>query len=160
MITNTSAPQVVDLIPSTFKVLRPEKSTKSDSNSNHTPINQYLLCPRPPIFEILVGSKLVALVASMNRFRPLIWNSSTCWITRRKGPTIQTTIDFVGEHNYEWPHTNDDILDIEGQHPTNCDKYHHNFIWDKHFKSEGGAQQWWWWQWQWHLWWSNWSLKW
>jgi hypothetical protein len=30
-----------------------------------------------------------------------------------------TTIIFVGEHYYERPHTNDDILDIEGQ--MNCD---------------------------------------
>jgi len=33
-------------------------------------------------------------------------------------PTIQTTIIFVGEHNYEQPHINDDILDIEKQQPT------------------------------------------
>ncbi len=32
-------------------------------------------------------------------------------------PIIQTTITFVGEHNYEQPHIHDDILDIERQQP-------------------------------------------
>jgi hypothetical protein len=32
-------------------------------------------------------------------------------------PNVQTTIVFVGEYNYERPHTDDGILDIKGQHP-------------------------------------------
>jgi hypothetical protein len=35
MITNTSAPQVVDPSPLSLKVARLEKSTKGDSDSNH-----------------------------------------------------------------------------------------------------------------------------
>jgi hypothetical protein len=50
----------------------------------------------------------------MNHLWPLIEDSSTHQIIQGNGPTIQTTIAFIGEHNYEWPHTNDGILDIEG----------------------------------------------
>ncbi len=32
---------------------------------------------------------------------------------------IQTIIFFIGEHNYERPHTNDNILDIDERRPTN-----------------------------------------
>jgi hypothetical protein len=38
-ITNTNAPQVVDLIPLHPKVIRHEKSTEGDSDSIHAPIN-------------------------------------------------------------------------------------------------------------------------
>jgi hypothetical protein len=58
------------------------------------------------------------MAVTMNRLLPPIEDSSTHWINWGKRPTIQTTIVFVGEHNYEQPHTNDGILDIEGQHPT------------------------------------------
>ncbi len=54
----------------------------------------------------------------MDHLRPPIKNLSTCRVTKGKMPTIQPTITFVGEHNYEQPHTDDGILDIEGQHPT------------------------------------------
>jgi hypothetical protein len=46
MITNTSAPQVVDPSPSSLKTIRLEKSVKGDSNFDHAPINKYLWCPR------------------------------------------------------------------------------------------------------------------
>jgi hypothetical protein len=65
-----------------------------------------------------MGLKLVVVAISMNHLPPPIEDSSTHWITWRKRPTIQTTIIFVVEHNYERPHTDDDILDIEGQCPT------------------------------------------
>jgi hypothetical protein len=79
---------------------------------------RYLRCLRPLIFEIDVGSKVVVVVVSMNRHRPPIESSSTHRVTQGRRPTIQTMITFVGEHNYEQPHTNDGILDIEGQCPT------------------------------------------
>jgi hypothetical protein len=84
----------------------------------HAPISQYLLHPRILILEVDVGAKLIIMVTSMNCLRPHIENLSICQVTQKKRPIVQTTIVFVGEHNYEWPHTNDDILDIEGQHPT------------------------------------------
>jgi len=65
-----------------------------------------------------MGLRLVVVVASMNRLWPPIKNLSTRQIIQGKRPTIQTTITFVSEHNYERPHTNDGILGIEGQHPT------------------------------------------
>jgi hypothetical protein len=83
------------------KVARLEKSTKNDSKFDHAPISQYLRCPRPLILEVLVGSKLVIVVASMNCLLPPIENSSTCQVTQGKRLTIQTSIVFVGEHNYE-----------------------------------------------------------
>jgi hypothetical protein len=39
MITNTSAPQVVNPSPSSLKIVRPEKSIEDGLNSNHAPIN-------------------------------------------------------------------------------------------------------------------------
>jgi hypothetical protein len=39
MITNTSAPQVVNPNPSSLKAIRPKKSTECDSNFDHAPIN-------------------------------------------------------------------------------------------------------------------------
>jgi hypothetical protein len=39
MITNTSAPQVVNPSPSSLKIVRPEKSIEDGFNSNYTPIN-------------------------------------------------------------------------------------------------------------------------
>jgi hypothetical protein len=54
-ITNTSAPQVVDLNPLSLKTIRPEKSTKGDLNFDHAPINQYLQHPRPLIPEVPMG---------------------------------------------------------------------------------------------------------
>jgi hypothetical protein len=63
-ITKTSAPQVVDLNPSSHKATRLEKSIKNDSDFDHAPINQYLWRPRPPILEIPMGSKLIAMVVS------------------------------------------------------------------------------------------------
>jgi hypothetical protein len=65
-----------------------------------------------------MGLRLVIVVVSMNCLWPPIENLSTRQIIQGKRPTIQTTIVFVSEHNYERPHTNDGILDIEGQHPT------------------------------------------
>jgi hypothetical protein len=35
-----------------------------------------------------------------------------------RGLLFKKPFFFVGEHNYEQPHTNDGILDIEGRHPT------------------------------------------
>jgi hypothetical protein len=43
---------------------------------------------------------------------------STCQVIQGKRPINQTTITFVCEKNYEQPHTNDGILDIEGRCPT------------------------------------------
>jgi hypothetical protein len=39
---------------------------------------------------------------------------STRQVIQGKRPIGQTTIDFVGEQNYEQPHNDDGILDIEG----------------------------------------------
>jgi hypothetical protein len=64
-----------------------------------------------------MGLRLVIVVALMNHLWPPIENLSTCQIIQGKRPIVQTTIVFVNEHNYEQPHTNDGILDIEGQHP-------------------------------------------
>jgi hypothetical protein len=118
-ITNTSAPRVVDLSPSSPKTARLEKSTKGDLDFEHTPISQYLRHPRPMIFKVGVGSRLIVVATSMNHFQPPIKDLSTHQVSRRKRPIIQTIITFVGEHNYEQPHINDGILDIKGQHPTN-----------------------------------------
>jgi hypothetical protein len=115
MIINTSAPQVANPNP---KVARLEKLVKGDSNSNHAPINQYLRHPRPPILEVLVGSRLVNVTTSMNHLLPPIKDSSTCWIIWKEKHIVQTTIAFVGEYNYEQPHIDDGILDIEGRCPT------------------------------------------
>jgi hypothetical protein len=51
------------------------------------------------------------------RILPPIEDLSTCRVIRGKRPTIQTIIIFVGEYNYERPHTDDDILYIEARHP-------------------------------------------
>jgi hypothetical protein len=56
-----------------------------------------------------MGSRLVVVVASMNHLRSRIEDLSTHEVTQRKRPIVQTTIVFVGEHNYEQPHTNDGI---------------------------------------------------
>jgi hypothetical protein len=114
MVINTSAPQVVDSSPSSPKVTRPEKSTKGDSDSNHAPINQYLQHPKPPILKVDAKSRLVNVVASMNCLWPPIEDLLTCRIIQKKRPILQTTITFVDEHNYEQPHIDDGILDIEG----------------------------------------------
>ncbi len=67
------------------------------------------------MLEVDVGSRLVATWQ-------LPWivfeDSSTHQITQKKRSINQTTIALVGEHNYEWPHIDDGILDIEGWHPT------------------------------------------
>jgi hypothetical protein len=101
MITNTNAPQVMDLSPSSPKAIRPEKPAKGDLDSNYALISQYLQHPRPLTPKVPMGSKLVVVVASMNRLRPPIENLSTCRVIRRKRPTILTTITFVSEHNFE-----------------------------------------------------------
>jgi hypothetical protein len=101
MIINISAPQVANPNSSSPKVARPEKLAQGDSDSDHVPINQYLWHPKPPIPKVLVGSRLIIVVASMNHFLLPIKNSSTHRIIQRKRPIIQTTITFVGEHNYE-----------------------------------------------------------
>jgi hypothetical protein len=75
--TNTSAPQVADPSPSSPKVTRSEKSIEGDSNYDHAPINQYLQHPRPSIPQVLLWSKLVAMVASMNHLLPPIEESFT-----------------------------------------------------------------------------------
>ncbi len=77
MIINTSAPQVEDLIPSSFKVARLEKLVEGVSNFDHTPISQYLLHPRPLIAKVPMGSKLVAATTSMSCLRPPTKNLST-----------------------------------------------------------------------------------
>jgi hypothetical protein len=76
-IINTSAPQVMDLSPSSPKATRPKKSAKGDLDFDHALINQYLQRPRPPILEIPMGSKHVVVATSMNYFQPPIENSST-----------------------------------------------------------------------------------
>jgi len=53
------------------------------------------------------------MATSMNHLLSPIEDSFTRRVTRRKRPTVQTTIAFIGEHNYERPHTYDGILDIE-----------------------------------------------
>ncbi len=65
-----------------------------------------------------MGSRLVVMATSMNHLLSPIEDSFTRRVTQRKRPTVQTTIAFVGEHNYERPHTYDGILDVEGQCPT------------------------------------------
>ncbi len=117
MIINTNVPQVVDPSPSSPKVTRPKKSTLGDLDFDHSPISQYLQRPRALIPEVLVGSKLVTMAASMNHLPPTIENSSTHQITGGKRPIVQKTIAFVSEHDYERPHTTDGILDIKGQQP-------------------------------------------
>jgi hypothetical protein len=42
MIINTNEPQVVDLIPSSLKAVRLEKSIEGNLDSDHAPIGQYL----------------------------------------------------------------------------------------------------------------------
>jgi hypothetical protein len=54
----------------------------------------------------------------MNPLQPPIEDLSTHQTIQGKKPIIQTTIAFVREHNFEQPHTNDGILDIERWHPT------------------------------------------
>jgi hypothetical protein len=76
-IINTSAPQVADPSPSSPKAVRPKKSTKGDFDFDHALINQYLQRLRPSIPKVLVGSRQVVVVASMNCFQPPIENSST-----------------------------------------------------------------------------------
>ncbi len=53
----------------------------------------------------------------MNCLPPTI-EFSTRQVTQRKRPIVETTITFVGEHNYERPHIDEGILDIEGWCPT------------------------------------------
>ncbi len=72
---------------------------------------------KPLVPEVQVGSKLIVVVVSMNRCHPPIEDSSSHRITQKKKPIVQTIIVFVGEHNYEWPHIDDGILDFEGWHP-------------------------------------------
>jgi len=110
-ITNTSAPWVEHLSPSSLKVTRPSKLIEHDSHSNHAPINEYLWCPTPSMPEVDVGSRLVAMVAFMNCLWPPIENLSTQWIIKKKRLINQPTIAFVGEQNYKWPHIDDGILD-------------------------------------------------
>ncbi len=80
-ITNTSAPQVADLSPSSPKIARLEKSTKGDLDFEHTPINQYLQRLRPMIFKVDVGSRLIVVATSMNHLQPPIEDLSTHKIT-------------------------------------------------------------------------------
>jgi len=61
-----------------------------------------------------MGSRLVVALISMNRLPPPIEILSTHWVIWRKRLIVQTTITFVNEHNYEQPHIDDGILDIEG----------------------------------------------
>jgi hypothetical protein len=68
-VTNTNVPQVTDLNPSSTKATRLEKSIEGALDSDHTPINEYLRHPKPPMIEIDVGSKLVVVATSMNWFR-------------------------------------------------------------------------------------------
>jgi hypothetical protein len=65
-----------------------------------------------------MGPRLVVMAASMNNILPPIENSATHWVTQGKRPIVEGTIAFIGEHNYEQPHIDDGILDIEGQRPT------------------------------------------
>jgi hypothetical protein len=104
MVTNTNAPQVANINPSSPKVARLENSTQGDLDYDHAPINQYLQRPKPSMPRVDVGSKLVNVVASMNHFQPPIEDSSTRRVTQKKRPINQTTIIFVGEQNYEGPH--------------------------------------------------------
>ncbi len=71
-IINTSAPQVVDPSPSSFKVIKPKKSLEGDLDSDHAPISQYLWRPKPPIPKVLMGSKLIIMATSMNCFCHLL----------------------------------------------------------------------------------------
>jgi hypothetical protein len=64
-----------------------------------------------------MGSKLIIMSTSMNCFLPPIEDLSTCRVIWGKRRIVQKIIIFVGEHNYERPQTNDDILDIEGWRP-------------------------------------------
>ncbi len=80
-IINTNALQVADPNPSNLKIARSEKSIEGDSNSDHAPISQYLQHPRPPIPQVLVGSRLVIMAASMNHLLPPIEDSFTCQVT-------------------------------------------------------------------------------
>jgi hypothetical protein len=89
MIINTIAPQVVNLSPSSPKAARLEKSIEGDSNSNHTPINQYLWRPRPSIPEILMGSRLVVMVVSMNHLRPILKIRPHVKLLKGRGPLFK-----------------------------------------------------------------------
>jgi hypothetical protein len=80
-ITNTSAPQVANPSPSSSKATKLEKLAKGDSTSHHTPISQYLQCPRPLIPKVPMGSRLIVVATSMNPLQPPIEDSSTCQIT-------------------------------------------------------------------------------
>jgi len=54
-VTNTNVPQVTNLNPSSTKVTRLEKSIEGASNSDHTPINQYLQYLRPLMPKMMWG---------------------------------------------------------------------------------------------------------
>jgi hypothetical protein len=68
-VTNTSAPKVVHINPSSPKVARPSKLIEGNSNSDHALIGQYLLHPKPLMFDVDVKSKLeIVMAISMNCF--------------------------------------------------------------------------------------------
>jgi len=69
------------------------------------------------MLKIDVGSRLAILATSINCGH-LFKTHPHIELHQRKRPTNQTTTIFVNEQDYEWPHTDDNILDIEGQHPT------------------------------------------
>jgi hypothetical protein len=95
-----------------------EKSIEGNLDSDHAPIGQYLWHPKPLIPKVQMGSRLVVVATSMNHLPSLIEDSSTRWILGNKRPIVQTTTVFVIEHNYERPHIDDNILEIEGWCPT------------------------------------------
>jgi hypothetical protein len=97
LITNTNAPQVADINPSSPKVARLENSKQGDLDYDHALISQYLRRPKPLMPRVDVGSKLVDVVVSMNHFQPPIEDLSTRQVIQKKRPINQTTIIFVGE---------------------------------------------------------------
>ncbi len=78
------------------------------------------------------------MVASMNHPCPPIQNETTKQITWGKRLIAQTTMAFVGEQHYDQSHTNDGIVDIEGQRLTKLivtKHLRHNIIVNLHKKN-------------------------
>jgi hypothetical protein len=85
-ITNTNAPQLVDLSPSSPKAIRPEKLAKGDLDFDYALISQYLQHPRPLIPKVPMGSKLVVVAASMNCLGHLLKTCRHVKLFEGRGP--------------------------------------------------------------------------
>jgi len=92
----------------------PSKSNLKSKLSKH--LNLVLLFILD-VHLVIVEWKLIIVKLSWNYLWPPIQDLSTHQVTWRKRLIDQTMIDFVGKQNYEQPHNDDGILDIERWHP-------------------------------------------